>query len=76
MHAHASTQAGYDAATVDVLVDALLERLPARGALFAGLSGLQASGSVEIGGRGRIADGTRFVPGADRAELSEGNLRQ
>ncbi len=62
MHAHASTQAGYDAATVDVLVDALLERLPARGALFAGLSGLQASGKSTLARQIAAEARSRGVP--------------
>ena len=62
MHAHASTRAGYDSATVDALVDALLRRLPARRALFAGLSGLQASGKSTLAQQIAAAARTRGVP--------------
>jgi len=48
MRRDASTRAGYDRATVDALLDALLPRLPARRAALAGLSGLQASGKSTL----------------------------
>ena len=48
MRRDASTRAGYDRATVDALLDALLPRLPARRAVLAGLSGLQASGKSTL----------------------------
>ncbi|HEY6984962.1 MAG TPA: kinase, partial [Rhodanobacteraceae bacterium] len=64
MRAHASTQAGYDPATVTALVDALLKRLPARGTLFAGLSGLQASGKSTLAEQIAVAARARGVPTA------------
>ena len=53
MRRDASTRAGYDRAAylgtvVDALLDALMPRLPARGAALAGLSGLQASGKSTL----------------------------
>jgi len=48
MRRDASTRAGYDRATVDALLDALLPRLPARRAALVGLSGLQASGKSTL----------------------------
>ncbi|HET7923376.1 MAG TPA: kinase [Rhodanobacteraceae bacterium] len=48
MRRDASTQAGYDRAIVDALIDALLPRLPARRAALVGLSGLQASGKSTL----------------------------
>ena len=48
MRRDASTRAGYDRATVDALLDALLPCLPARRAALVGLSGLQASGKSTL----------------------------
>src|SRR5690242_15832913 len=48
MRRDASTRAGYDRATVDALLDALVPRLPAGRAALIGLSGLQASGKSTL----------------------------
>lgn len=48
MRRDASTRAGYDPATVDALLDALVPRMPARRAALVGLSGLQASGKSTL----------------------------
>src|SRR4051812_513962 len=48
MRRDASTRAGYDRATVDALLDALVPRLPARRTALVGLSGLQASGKSTL----------------------------
>jgi D-glycerate 3-kinase len=48
MRRDASTRAGYDRATVEAVLDALVPRLPARRAALVGLSGLQASGKSTL----------------------------
>jgi D-glycerate 3-kinase len=48
MRRNASTQAGYDRATVEALLDALLARIPARRAALVGVSGLQGSGKSTL----------------------------
>jgi D-glycerate 3-kinase len=48
MRRDASTRAGYDRATVDALLDALVSRLPARRTALIGISGLQASGKSTL----------------------------
>jgi D-glycerate 3-kinase len=48
MRRNASTQAGYDRATVDAVLDALILCMPTRGAALVGLSGLQGSGKSTL----------------------------
>jgi len=48
MRRNASTQAGYDRATVDAVLDALIARMPTRRAALVGLSGLQGSGKSTL----------------------------
>jgi D-glycerate 3-kinase len=45
---NASTQAGYDRATVDAVLDALIARMPTRRTALVGLSGLQGSGKSTL----------------------------
>jgi D-glycerate 3-kinase len=48
MPGNASTQAGYDRATVDAVLDALIARLPRRRAALVGISGVQGSGKSTL----------------------------
>jgi D-glycerate 3-kinase len=48
MRRNASTREGYDRATVDAVLDALLPRMPKRRAALVGLSGLQGSGKSTL----------------------------
>jgi D-glycerate 3-kinase len=48
MPRNASTQTGYDRATVDAVLDALIARMPRRRAALVGLSGLQGSGKSTL----------------------------
>jgi len=48
MRRDASTRAGYDRATLDALLDALVPRLPPRRTALVGVSGLQASGKSTL----------------------------
>ncbi len=62
MRRDASTRAGYDRATVDALLDALLPRLPRRRVALAGLSGLQASGKSTLARQLAVAARKRGIP--------------
>jgi len=57
MRRNASTQPGYDRATVDTALDALIARLPRRRAALVGLSGLQGSGKSTLARQ--LADAAR-----------------
>jgi len=57
MRRNASTQPGYDRATVDAVLDALIARLPWRRAALIGLSGLQGSGKSTLARQ--LADAAR-----------------
>ncbi|HEV7490563.1 MAG TPA: kinase [Rhodanobacteraceae bacterium] len=62
MHQDASTRSGYDDATVDGLLEAMLECLPRRrGAALVGLSGLQGSGKSTLARQIAAAARTRGI---------------